>query len=392
MRVGGQREPPIFPTNGGKRQAVSLAFRLDLWRHYGMSKETTVGTTFPQRKINAWEAAREIRSGMPDPKLMEKYGLSSQGVKSLKKKLVEAGMLRETDLGAPQDSPPRAEALPDPAKPTAPIPIASRALPPEDEEEDPPRPLEVRTFWTEEWIALAVGIFGALLCFAFFWPYWILGVFRILVHEMGHFIFGWAFGYPSAPAFDIMHGGGVTLHTQRSWLILVVIYFAFGALVVWLRRNTLAVALFCAVALVHLLLTLTRGHDVVILAMGHGTELIIGGLFIYQALASRAIVHPAERPVYAIIGFFLVFSDVKFSFDLLWNPMFQEEYLAGKGGCLDNDFVRIARDIFGCPMSRVTAVFLACTILTPLMSFLAFRYEEFVHSAIVRALSRGGDR
>jgi hypothetical protein len=339
-----------------------------------------------RRKINAWEAARDIRAGMSGARLMEKYGLSSRGVESLKRKLIEAGKLRETDLnheGSAPDTAVRCE-------PNGPLGQLNACAPSPgtDEEDTPPRRLEVRTLWTEEWIALSVGIVGALLCFAFFWPYWILGVFRTLVHEMGHFLFGWAFGYPSAPAFDIMHGGGVTLHTQRNWLLLAVIYFAFGALAVWLRRNTLAVVFFSAIALIHFALALTKGHEVVILAMGHGTELIIGGLFIYRALASRAIVHPAERPVYAIVGFFLVFSDVKFSYDLLWNPMFQAEYLEGKGGCLDNDFVRIARDIFALPMSRVTAVFFFCTLLTPVVSFLAFRYEEYVHSAIVRPLSR----
>ena len=41
-----------------------------------------------------------------------------------------------------------------------------------------------------------------------------------------------------------------------------------------------------------------------ILFMGHGTELIIAGLFIYRALSGRSIVHSAGTAAVCASGFF----------------------------------------------------------------------------------------
>jgi hypothetical protein len=59
-------------------------------------------TTFPKAKsgarINAQEAARDVRSGMDDPALMEKYRLSYKGLQSLFDKLIAGGLITQADL------------------------------------------------------------------------------------------------------------------------------------------------------------------------------------------------------------------------------------------------------------------------------------------------------
>ena len=45
-----------------------------------------------KRTINARLIAEDIRSGMADPDLMDKYGLSAQGLQGVFKKLVDAGI------------------------------------------------------------------------------------------------------------------------------------------------------------------------------------------------------------------------------------------------------------------------------------------------------------
>ena len=49
------------------------------------------------RTINAQEAARDIRSGMNDSGLMEKYRLSPKGITSLFEKLISLGLLTQAD-------------------------------------------------------------------------------------------------------------------------------------------------------------------------------------------------------------------------------------------------------------------------------------------------------
>jgi hypothetical protein len=49
-------------------------------------------------RVSAKEAVRDIRSGMSDAGLMEKYGLSARGLESLFKKLLKAGVVKRADL------------------------------------------------------------------------------------------------------------------------------------------------------------------------------------------------------------------------------------------------------------------------------------------------------
>ena len=54
--------------------------------------------TPPTRKISAREAATDIKSGMSDFILMEKYTLSTKGLQSLFQKLVDARLVSKSEL------------------------------------------------------------------------------------------------------------------------------------------------------------------------------------------------------------------------------------------------------------------------------------------------------
>jgi hypothetical protein len=247
---------------------------------------------------------------------------------------------------------------------------------------------EPQTLDRSGWIMLLVGPVVALACFAFFWFRWILETFKTLVHEMGHAIFGWLFGYPSFPAFDVIWGGGVTVHTERSALLRLLIYIGFAGLF-WVYRKNRGTLIFLAILVpIYSVCAFTSIHSVLILFMGHGTELVIAGLFIYRSLSGRAIIHAVERPLYAIIGFFIVFADISMAYKLLTSFAYRQDYLGAKGGDLDMDFIVIARDYLHSDMSSVVIVFFACCLACLLISFLAFRYMEYIHSATAWLLAR----
>ncbi len=71
---------------------------------------------------------------------------------------------------------------------------------------------------------------------------------------MGHAIFGWIFGYPSLPAFDLIWGGGVTVHVDRSTALLLLVYALLVGLIVVYRRNKATVAVIGVIIVVHLFL------------------------------------------------------------------------------------------------------------------------------------------
>jgi hypothetical protein len=376
---------------------------------------------------------------MSEAELMGKFQVSAKGLQSLARKLVEAGLLVQSELdtrfksparvaevawtcpacGMPGDKepaecpncgiilakfksrmaedldPPRGGAAPVPEKYLAQDPSAAAAIgkPYEDaleavedagdESEDALVP-EPRSLDGHELLIVATGAALALLCLLTPFASHILSVFVILVHEMGHCIFGWLFGYPSAPAFDVMYGGGVTLHLERSTTLAFLFYPVFAGLIYVYRKNTATVCVLLIAAAIHALINYTKIHYMLILFMGHGTELIIAGLFIYRALSGRSIVHSAERPLYALLGFFVVFFDLSFAYRLLGSASYRAVYGMAKGGEIEMDFIRIATDYLHTGLTAVVWFFFICCLLTPLLAFLAFRYEQYIHWLILR--------
>jgi len=74
-----------------------------------------------------------------------------------------------------------------------------------------------------------------------------------------------------------------------------------------------------------------------------------------------------ERPLYAFIGFFALFSDVRFAWRLMTDEVEQIMYGFGKGGHA-HDFVRIAESV-NISLTTVAAVFLACCLLPVATAF-----------------------
>lgn len=207
-----------------------------------------------------------------------------------------------------------------------------------------------------------------------------------LIHEFGHCITGWLFGYPSIPAFDFLHGGGVTLHQNRHTGVLAIFYFAFGLAIYHLRRNRRAVIVLLAVTAGYTLVTFTSLHEILRLFMGHGAELIFAGLFLYRALSGEKIRVPGERPLYAFAGFFILFSDVRFAFGLLTSHERRLEYELAKGGGAWMDFSQIAEIHLGTGLTVVAGLFLLCCLLPPLLCLAAFRHRDRIREALGRLL------
>jgi hypothetical protein len=86
-------------------------------------------------KIGAREAANDIRSGMTDAELMEKYHLTAKGLESLFRKLVEAKLLEQSFVGT-RTAPVEADRGAKPAPFAAPIPESTPPGPGEPSELD----------------------------------------------------------------------------------------------------------------------------------------------------------------------------------------------------------------------------------------------------------------
>ena len=252
--------------------------------------------------------------------------------------------------------------------------------PPLVEEEEAPEDTEpaIQSIQPAAWKSLGIGL--GITVIVLFFPFlsFVFHYLVTLVHEFGHAVLGWLHGYPTIPAFDFAYGGGVAIHQERNTLIIIAVYALFGWLFYLYRKNPLTLTVLAAAVILHTIATFTAFHEVLIIFMGHGFELIFAVLFFYRALSGSSIVVPAERPLYAFLGFFIVFTDFRFAHRLVNSPFYRAEYGAAKGGGHWMDFSRLANEFFHVELSTVAAFFLALCILTPVAAFLIYRYKKYL--------------
>lgn len=237
----------------------------------------------------------------------------------------------------------------------APAPWSVRSPP-------PPPPPETLGVTHEGWRAAGIGL-GMAMALTFF-PFlsFILSPLSTMVHEIGHTVVLWLFGYSAIPAFDFAHGGGVTMSDlERSWLI--VWAWVVGALILawWQRDRPFVLAGLGALALIYFIMFNRTGETLAITLGGHGGEILFGALFLYRGLTGWGCKVAGERPLYAFLAFMILFSSMRLGFNLLGNTIEKAYYLQGKGG-IDNDLVTGAQ-ILSWRLEGIARALIAATLL-----------------------------
>jgi len=219
--------------------------------------------------------------------------------------------------------------------------------------------------------ALILG--GALALVVYLVPFlrFVFHTLITLVHELGHTLVAWAFGIPAIPAFDFVYGGGVTLHQGRSTGLTILIYVAFAALAYWLRESRGYLVALAVWVGAYTLVAFTPLHEAIEIAMGHGSELIFAGIFLYRALTGDACRVPGERPLYAFCGLFILLSDAVFALSLLTSPDSVADYEGAKGGGHWMDLSRLADEYAHVDLQAIVFVFLLAVALVPFAAYLA---------------------
>jgi hypothetical protein len=234
------------------------------------------------------------------------------------------------------------------------------------------------------WLAIAAG--GGLAALMQLIPALevMIGYFLVLVHELGHALAGWLFGYPSVPAFDFTYGGGVTAHQSQKKILVLLVFGLLAALFWAFRRNRPSQVLVGVLALAYGYALATPWHEIVMIAMGHGAELLFASLFLNRALSGRACTYEIERPLYAWIGFYIILHDLRFSYGLIAYPYERLAYMNAKGGGHWMDFSRLANDYFNTSLESIATAFLLLCLAPPLLSFLFHRYRPQLGALAMR--------
>ncbi len=227
------------------------------------------------------------------------------------------------------------------------------------------------------------GVLAALVL-AFPFPRFVFSYMGILLHEFGHTVAAWLFGYPAIPAFNFAHGGGVTSIEDRQWPLML-LWLAGVCWLLWrYRHHRPAWPLLALPTALYLALAVTRVHEIVITFMGHGMELTIAGVFLYRALSGSAVRHAIERPLYAFLGLFLIVGEMGFAWGLATNRTKQIEYGIELSG-IPNDWLRIA-DRLGTDLPTAAGAYLFLTPIPVALAYVFFRYRERFFDSIGRRL------
>lgn len=235
-------------------------------------------------------------------------------------------------------------------------------------------PVTTRSLDRSGLISVLLGLGLAIVIFSFSTlGTWVGHYFMTVCHEFGHALSNWLYGYPSLPALDFQYGGGVALHQDRKLWLLIIPYLGLAVFAAKFAKNLLLLAGTLVIIAIYSITAFTTSHRVIILFMGHGMELVIAGIFMYRALSGSAVIEGLERPLYAILGFFMVFYDARFAWLLLTDKVERIMYGFGKGGDA-HDFTVIAEQYLHLDLRLIAGFFLVCCLATPLISFLVYRY------------------
>ncbi len=220
--------------------------------------------------------------------------------------------------------------------------------------------------------ALIIGFVAAIVLFRIGFLKMLFYGAVVMVHEVGHAITHWLFGRPAIPAVNILYGGGITLNLGQVWWLNVLIYLGIGYGIYRLRVAPKLQGLAVLLTLIYTVCLLTPINQMLSVAMGHGLELIAIAVCLYLAASGRWCRIPGDRAIYAMLGWFLLFTRVEFYWQLLHDADFRASYEGGIGdGLIDNDLVILATQYFQVDLSRIATVLLFACFLAPAIGLAA---------------------
>jgi hypothetical protein len=248
--------------------------------------------------------------------------------------------------------------------------------------------LQVQSFNQESWKIMVAGVCLTVLVFSSWQINFLLSYFVVLIHELGHSAISWLFGFPAIPAFDFIHGGGMSVWSPERWFVLVwLVYVGFGWLFYRYRHNSLTCQCLWATVLLYSLCAFTPLHTALRILMGHGFELIFAGIFGYRGLSGFACRHAIERPLYLMLSLFTIMYELRFISGLWFDTDARALYLQGKGGLINHDLVLVARDYLHVDLTVVLGLLTFATLATPLITLVLYRYRQWMGYSLARLFS-----
>jgi len=187
---------------------------------------------------------------------------------------------------------------------------------------------------------------------------------------------------PASPAISI-DGHAAAVHGEQQLFLLALVALGLAA-AAWRFLEGPARWIGLAAALVvHPLLALTGGKDLLHLLAGHGAEILFAILCLWKALDGGFTESRLERALYGTVGWFLVGKNAWLAFGLMTSADARALYNENGSFGFTNDYLRVAHEVVGCRLEVVAAGMLVATVLAVPAALLLWRLR-------LRALSEAG--
>jgi hypothetical protein len=189
-----------------------------------------------------------------------------------------------------------------------------------------------------------------------------------LVHETGHCLAAWFVGCPAFPAIRL-DGHAAAVHGPQSIPLFALVWAGLAAVAWRVRESRAALVSMVAVLALHPLLALTRGREGLFLVSGHLGELGFATVFLWRAWTGGFTASRVERGLYAVLGWFLVGRNAWLSAGLAWSDQAKATYASNGSFGLENDYVRLAREVVGGSTEAVAVGMLLVAVATPFVAW-----------------------
>ena len=242
----------------------------------------------------------------------------------------------------------------------------------------------------EAWRALGIGLVLALVFMKLPFMGMLFHPLITIVHELGHTVTGWLFGYPSIPAFDFGEGGGATFHfnTEQDVLGPILVYVIFAVLLWKTRRHPPTTYGLLVIAAVYTFIAFSHWHRAVILVAGEGAVVLMSSVFLNRAMTGTKLLQADERPAYAMVGFIMLFHEFAFFWQLANDASFRDWYDTGKSYA-DNDLVVLLDEHVHSSLIGLANIGMLCCVAAVVLARLAYRYEGVIEMWPSRAFGSG---
>ena len=202
---------------------------------------------------------------------------------------------------------------------------------------------------------------------------WILSS---IIHEAGHTLFAWFVGRPALPAINLTGHAMTTYSEQRLFICLIVwLLLALVAVEAW-RQRTLFWPALAVLLLYPVVAFVPVVRELGALLSGHGGELLVGGIFLWQARTCLFVHDQMDRMAYAVVGWYLIFANAWLCLALVFVPGVLAWYRTSGSYQLMNDYLRASEQVLHVPLVVVVLPMFLAAVCVPPAVLLAAKYTR----------------